>query len=234
MALSFELRVLLASRSPQRVLRALDQPGITVCAVASHKLQLMRLLIETQPHAVLFDDIACDSSLLAFIENALSVSPPRIVCSTEAGEKADAVFFETTPKALCLALHQAFSAPVSQLAAPSLSERLRHAQTLLHELDMPETLLGRNTVALAAVWLSAMPQPIPSLKHWLYPHLARNQDITAAAAERRIRSAIESTWLRGSLNAQSKLFGFTVSAERGKPTNAEFLFLLAEHIRRLL
>ena len=53
----------------------------------------------------------------------------------------------------------------------------------------------------------------------------------ASPVERRIRSVIETTWLHGDWRAQGELFGMTVSAERGKPTNAEFLFLLSEHIR---
>ena len=89
-------------------------------------------------------------------------------------------------------------------------------------------------IACGAAWLSAFPHPVPPAQYLLYPKLAKAFDATPAAIERRIRSAVESTWLHGNLQSQSDLFGLTVSAERGKPTNAEFLFLLSEHIRRLM
>ena len=47
-----------------------------------------------------------------------------------------------------------------------------------------------------------------------------------------MRTAVESTWLHGNLEAIQQLFGFSVDADRGKPTNAEFLSMLAEHVRR--
>ena len=92
-------------------------------------------------------------------------------------------------------------------------------------------LLGRECIALGAAYLSALPSPVPPAQHWLYPLLADQQHTSVTAVERRIRSVIENTWLHGDLKAQGELFGLTVSAERGKPTNAEFLFLLSEHIR---
>jgi len=231
----FELRILLFCSNASPALRVLDTPGCSVCAVASHKAQLFSLLVETQPHVVLFYDLPEQPRDIALRISSLCIhTPPRLVCPAPGFPEADAVFDLTDPSSLLPALQKAISYPVSQLAAASMPQRLTLANTLLTELGMPEQLLGRESVVLSAAWLSALPSPIPPLKHYLYPLLAQAQGVSLSAVERRIRSAVENTWLNGSLAAQSRLFGFTVSAERGKPTNAEFLFLMAEHIRRRL
>ena len=59
-------------------------------------------------------------------------------------------------------------------------------------------------------------------------------DVKPQAVEKAIRTAVESTWLSGSLNAIQSLFGYSVDAERGKPTNAEFLAMLSGDARREL
>ena len=230
---AFELRVVLCGHAPNDALRTLDKPGYSVCAVVAHEAQLTAVLSETQPHAVaLLDDLPNIALVLKQMQACLSHTPPRIVCRAPGCELCDAVFCDVS--SLPQALQTAFFKPVSALGAFSMPRRLMLAQSLLARLGMPSTLAGQQAILSAAAWLSALPQPTPPFKHWLYPLLAASQGISSGAAERRIRSAIESTWLNGSIQAQSELFGFTVSAERGKPTNAEFLFLLSEHIRRLL
>lgn len=227
----FDLRVLLCSRSPSAALRTLDQPGYCVCAVAMHKAQLYALLPEVQPHILFFDEVLSDfSAVLQTVAQLLPLAPPRIVCRAGCTQAVDAEYSND----ISYALHSAWMRPVGILSSPSFIKRQALADALLTRLGMPAQLLGKSCIARAVCCLSALPQPLPPLKHWLYPLLAQEENISAAAMERRIRSAIESTWLHGNLQAQSELFGFTVSAERGKPTNAEFLLLLAEHLRRKL
>ena len=229
----FELRILLFCRDASPALRALDAPGFSVCAVALHEAQLFSLAADLQPHVILFYDMpAQPDTLSAQIAALCPLSPPRLVCRAPGFDAADAFFDDNA--SLCRAIQSACDIPVGKLAVSSMPKRLALADTLLTELGMPAQLLGRESILLSAAWLSAMPAPILPFKHFLYPLLARKLNISPSAVERRIRSAVESTWLHGSIMAQSKLFGFTVSAERGKPTNAEFLYLLAEHIRRQL
>ncbi|WP_419506268.1 sporulation initiation factor Spo0A C-terminal domain-containing protein, partial [Dysosmobacter sp.] len=64
----------------------------------------------------------------------------------------------------------------------------------------------------------------------LYPEIARRYGTTALRVERCIRSAIETAWDRASPETLPKYFGCTVSSQRGKPSNAEFIALLAERL----
>ena len=65
----------------------------------------------------------------------------------------------------------------------------------------------------------------------LYPEIARNYNTTSSRVERAIRHAIEVAWNRGNTEAIDDIFGYTVSASKSKPTNSEFIALIADKIR---
>ena len=65
----------------------------------------------------------------------------------------------------------------------------------------------------------------------LYPTVAKLYQTTASRVERAIRHAIEVAWSRGKLDTLDELFGYTVSTGKGKPTNSEFIALIADKIR---
>ena len=111
-------------------------------------------------------------------------------------------------------------------------ERLNIAGALLNELSIPDTLKGKAYARFSCAALACAPQLGQSFSSRLYPLTAKEYHTTAQAVERAVRTAVEYTWLYGDLNAIQRLFGFSVDAERGKPTNAEFLFMLAEHVKR--
>ena len=65
----------------------------------------------------------------------------------------------------------------------------------------------------------------------LYPSIALKYDTTPSRVERAIRHAIEVAWNRGNLEVVHRLFGHTVHADRGKPTNSEFIAMVADRLR---
>lgn len=65
----------------------------------------------------------------------------------------------------------------------------------------------------------------------LYPTVAKKHQTTSSRVERAIRHAIEVAWSRGKLDTLDELFGYTVSNGKGKPTNSEFIALIADTIR---
>jgi len=70
------------------------------------------------------------------------------------------------------------------------------------------------------------------LKHGLYISVARYRNTTPEAVERNIRYSIETVWTKGNLPELEKRFGYTVQAEKGKPTNRAFLAQMKEHLNR--
>ncbi len=65
----------------------------------------------------------------------------------------------------------------------------------------------------------------------LYPDLAKKYKTTPSRVERAIRHAIEVAWGRGQLDAVESIFGYTVNANKGKPTNSEFIAMIADKLR---
>lgn len=102
----------------------------------------------------------------------------------------------------------------------------------LRNVGMPANLKGYHFIR-HAIWLqlrSEDPTCVP-VTTFLYPMVAQELSSTATRVERCIRNAIEVTWTRGNLDALHSYFGFTVDDNRGKPTNAEFISMIADRVR---
>ena len=156
-----EIRLALMSAAPDTALKLLDVPHISVCGVATHTAQLLHMLPALQPHAVLFFDKTPDLPyILDRIMTLLPLTPPRIICRMEEGCAADAVFDPTNAQSLPVLINSACHFPMGVLSQRTFDKRYTIAQTLLSRLGMPE-LLGRESIALGAVYLSALPQPVP-------------------------------------------------------------------------
>lgn len=72
---------------------------------------------------------------------------------------------------------------------------------------------------------------INSITKILYPTIAKKYQTTSSRVERAIRHAIEVAWNRGNTDTLNGLFGYTISNGKGKPTNSEFIALIADKIR---
>ncbi len=70
-----------------------------------------------------------------------------------------------------------------------------------------------------------------SITKVLYPRIAEKYDTTPSRVERAIRHAIEVAWSRNNIETIKKFFGYTINTEKGKPTNSEFIALVADRIR---
>ena len=111
---------------------------------------------------------------------------------------------------------------------PSLKVRVTH---MLHDAGMPANISGYQYLREAILITAADPSVLnKAVTKILYPEIARRYGTTALRVERCIRSAIETAWDRASPETLPKYFGCTVSSQRGKPSNAEFIALLAERL----
>lgn len=70
-----------------------------------------------------------------------------------------------------------------------------------------------------------------SITKILYPDIAKQYETTASRVERAIRHAIEVAWNRGNIDAITALFGYTISVAKSKPTNSEFIAMVADKLR---
>lgn len=72
---------------------------------------------------------------------------------------------------------------------------------------------------------------INSVTKILYPSIARDHNTTPSRVERAIRHAIEVAWSKGQVDKINSIFGYTVNIEKGKPTNSEFIAMVADKLR---
>ena len=102
---------------------------------------------------------------------------------------------------------------------------------ILLELGAPDHLLGHPYVIQAVLLVIHDQMYINNITFGLYPQLAARFDTTASRVERAIRHLVEVTWSRGDMDVLMRYFGNTVSPEKGKPTNGEFVARLANIVK---
>ena len=105
---------------------------------------------------------------------------------------------------------------------------------LLLELGAPDHLVGHPYTIQAILLVVQDRTYIDSITFGLYPQLAVMFDTTASRVERAIRHLVEVTWARGDWEVLTRYFGNTISAEKGKPTNGEFIARMANVIKQRL
>ncbi|HEY8389571.1 MAG TPA: sporulation initiation factor Spo0A C-terminal domain-containing protein [Clostridia bacterium] len=101
----------------------------------------------------------------------------------------------------------------------------------LLSLKLMPTLKGFNYLK-SAILLVINDGSFCSLKHTIYPWIAKTYNTTPQNVERSISNAIDTAWLNGNINVLKAEFGETVNEYRGKPTNKEFICMAADRIRQ--
>ena len=111
------------------------------------------------------------------------------------------------------------------------SEEIRKKATkLIQDMGVPANINGYTYLRDAITIAVQNPDAINSITKVLYPEVAKMNQTIPSRVERAIRHAIEVGWSRGNTETELKVFGYTVNLSKGKPTNSEFIALLADRI----
>lgn len=102
---------------------------------------------------------------------------------------------------------------------------------IIHEIGVPAHIKGYQYLRDAIILSVNDMEMLNSITKILYPTIAKKYQTTSSRVERAIRHAIEVAWSRGKMDTIDALFGYTVSTGKGKPTNSEFIALIADKIR---
>ncbi len=102
---------------------------------------------------------------------------------------------------------------------------------IIHEIGVPAHIKGYQYLREAIIIAVNDMDVINAITKVLYPQVAKTFQTTPSRVERAIRHAIEVAWDRGDLDTLQRFFGYTVSNTKGKPTNSEFIALIADTIR---
>ena len=102
---------------------------------------------------------------------------------------------------------------------------------LIHEVGVPAHIKGYQYLREAIMMVVKDIDVINQITKSLYPQIAQKFSTTPSRVERAIRHAIEVAWGRGQQEAVESIFGYTISASKGKPTNSEFIAMIADKLR---
>lgn len=123
-----------------------------------------------------------------------------------------------------------------QEEAPEISEfdgrdLEKDVTDMIHEIGVPAHIKGYQYLREAIMMSVEDVEMLGSITKILYPTIAKKYQTTPSRVERAIRHAIEVAWSRGRMETLDALFGYTINTGKGKPTNSEFIALIADKIR---
>ena len=102
---------------------------------------------------------------------------------------------------------------------------------MIREIGIPAHIKGYQYIREGIMMSVKDPEILNYITKYLYPTIAKKYHTTTSSVERAIRHAIEVAWNRGKLDSMEALFGYNVNSGKGKPTNSEFIALLADKFR---
>ncbi|MBQ9133321.1 MAG: sporulation transcription factor Spo0A [Clostridia bacterium] len=102
---------------------------------------------------------------------------------------------------------------------------------IIHQIGVPAHIKGYQYLRTAILMTINDSEIINSVTKVLYPSVAKKYSTTTSRVERAIRHAIEVAWDRGDVDTLNSYFGYTIQNNRGKPTNSEFIAMIADNLR---
>lgn len=200
-----------------------------------------RLITEQAPELVLCDVLLPELdglSLLSRMAELPSV-PKRIVLTAVSRESVveqalerGADFYMLKPCSDEALMEQMRILCFGEAAQDSAALALeRTVTTIIQEIGVPAHIKGYQYVREAIVLAVQDIEVINAVTKVLYPAVAKRFGTTPSRVERAVRHAIETAWDRGDLETLQSYFGYTVNSAKGKPTNSEFIAMIADRIR---
>lgn len=210
--------------------------------------ELLHLAQETRPDVIVMDMVLTHSdgleTLIALRNASLNPRPRILVLSgfvrgnlTELAAEQGADYFLLKPCKLTSILERvrwlANNGERETLPQPRTSNHSLEAlvTAIIHEIGVPAHIKGYQYLREAIRLTVEDMEVINAVTKILYPEVAKRFNTTASRVERAIRHAIEVAWDRGDLETLQKYFGYTVSNAKGKPTNSEFIAMIADRLQ---
>ena len=219
------------------------EPDFQVVGETADGAELVALARELKPDAVIMEMVLTGMDGLEVLDELSALKdPPKILVLSSyirgnvIGEAAarGADFFLTKPcklSTVCQRLRQVMSPGGLESEREGTNNLERQVTSIIHEVGVPAHIKGYQYLREAIMIAVEDMDVINAVTKVLYPEVAKTFDTTASRVERAIRHAIEVAWDRGDLETLQKYFGYTVSNAKGKPTNSEFIAMIADRLQ---
>lgn len=223
------------------------QEDFALVGVAYNGLEALELIKENNPDIVVLDIIMPHLDGIGVLEKLATgvIMPrPKVIMLTAFGQESvtqravdlGADYYILKPfdfSVLATRIRQlSEGVNVSQYISVSKPRNMDVAVTnIIHEMGVPAHIKGYHYLRDAILMVIDDINLLGAVTKELYPAIAHQYQTTPSRVERAIRHAIELSWDRGNIDMMTKLFGYTINLERGKPTNSEFIAMVADKLR---
>lgn len=213
--------------------------GFTVVGTAGDGKEALRMLSQHHPDLVVMDVMLPELDGLSILRQMQGDKRPKVIlvsalCTDQVVGEAmslGANFFLPKPCALDALLDRVQSVFQKPVTPEQRAAMLKNMVTnIIHEVGVPAHIKGYQYLREAIIIAVGDMEVINAVTKVLYPAVAKRFSTTPSRVERAIRHAIEVAWDRGDLETLQKYFGYTVSNAKGKPTNSEFIAMIADRI----
>ncbi|MDD4168956.1 MAG: sporulation transcription factor Spo0A [Desulfotomaculaceae bacterium] len=224
-----------------------EQEDFELVAIASNGLEALQMIDENSPDVIVLDIIMPHLDGIGVLENLAKGevgNKPKVIMLTAFGQESvtqravelGADYYILKPfdfNVLATRIRQlSEGVNVAQYITPSKTRNLDVAVTnIIHEMGVPAHIKGYFYLRDAILMVINDVNLLGAVTKELYPMIAVKYQTTPSRVERAIRHAIELAWDRGNVDMMTKFFGYTINLERGKPTNSEFIAMVADKLR---
>lgn len=223
--------------------QALEEKGVSVTVCEKNGARALELLLQQHPQAVLLDAFMPDLDAISVKQRYEAKGGPKITFFVTGAFQSEEMeqelldngfaFFFVKPfdeNVLVSRVLKAAGTPPVHSAISQDSDELTVTE-ILHQIGVPAHIKGYQFLRDAILLTVDDHEYINAVTKRLYPEIAKRNGTTASRVERAIRHAIEVAWDRGDVDTLNSYFGYTIHNLRGKPTNSEFIAMIADKIR---
>ena len=216
--------------------------GIIVLGSAASGTEAVSEILKCRPDVLVTEAVLPELdgfSVVREISEKLGASAPSAVMLSDyasptimsemAASRVSYFFLKPVPSSQLIGIVRS-AANQNAVGNTANHDLLSDITALLHDIGVPAHIKGYQYLREAIMLAVKAPEIINSVTKILYPEVAKTYHTTSSRVERAIRHAIEVAWDRGDVDEIQKIFGYTVSNIKGKPTNSEFIAMLADNL----
>ena len=224
---------------------ALEQKGVEVTVVEKDGIKVLQKMLSVRPQVVLLDAFMPGLDALAVKQKYNAAGERHTSFFVTGAFQSEEMVQELLDEGFAYYFVKPFDENV--LASRVLKVALGHEKRvlvsasvdsdeltvteILHQIGVPAHIKGYQFLRDAILLTMDEPDYINAVTKRLYPEIAKKNGTTASRVERAIRHAIEVAWDRGDVDTLNSYFGYTIHNLRGKPTNSEFIAMIADKMR---
>lgn len=235
-----------------------EEADIKVVGIASDGIEALDMIRKTEPDIITLDIVMPNLDGIGVLNKMQEMSPakrPYTIVITGAYKESiismcmqgGADYYMLKPcdpeiliervRSMCRPVHHAQLPVVRSLDESEMDEKtLRRSieinvTNIIHSVGVPANIKGYQYLRDAIIMAICEADLINAVTKQLYPRVAANHKTSPSRVERAIRHAIEVACMRGNEEVLYRLFGYTVDNSKGKPTNSEFIAMIADKLR---